>query len=174
MKRAAGFTLVELMMALTVISILLAIGIPSFRYVTNANRAAAEVNGLVGDLMYARTEAVRQGTNVVVCVSADGQSCTNAVTWQGGWVVCAANAGTCDATTTVLRRQQQFVGSDTFTGTVSIITFNRVGFASGLGGGASFVLHDKTNNPVWTRCLSLSAIGAISVTNHTASPGTCT
>ncbi|MGH8276043.1 MAG: pilus assembly FimT family protein, partial [Steroidobacteraceae bacterium] len=84
MNRQTGFTLTELMVVLGIIAILLAIGIPSFRYVTNANRASAEINGLLGDLMYARSEAIREGTPVVVCTSADRQSCAIA-TWQGGW-----------------------------------------------------------------------------------------
>jgi type IV fimbrial biogenesis protein FimT len=172
MKRQTGFSLTELMIVVAIVAILLAIGIPSFRYVTNANRASAEVNGLLGDLMYARAEAVREGTPVVVCTSADLQSCGTATTWQGGWIICVANpAGTCDNTTTVLRVQKPFTSTDTLNSNVKAIGFSRVGFATGLAGGATLTLHDKTNNSVWTRCLSVTVVGMLSVTNHLATPG---
>jgi type IV fimbrial biogenesis protein FimT len=172
MKRQTGFSIMELMIVVAIVAILFAIGIPSFRYVTNANRASAEVNGLLGDLMYARAEAVRQGTAVVVCTSADGQSCANVLTWAGGWIVCVANgAGTCDNTTAVLRVQRLFTSTDSLNSNVSAIGFSRVGFATGLPGVATLTLHDKTNNSTWTRCLSVTVVGQLNVTNHVSTPG---
>jgi type IV fimbrial biogenesis protein FimT len=174
MKRQTGFTITELMVVVAIVAILLSIGIPSFRYVSNANRASAEVNGLLGDLMYARAEAVREGTPVVVCTSADSQTCAGAgvTAWQGGWITCVANAAvTCDNTTAVLRVQKAFTSTDTLVGNAAAITFSRVGFATGIPAGAAITLHDKTANPVWTRCLSVTAVGMLSVTNHVATPG---
>jgi type IV fimbrial biogenesis protein FimT len=177
MKRQTGFSLTELMIVVAIVAILLAIGIPSFRYVTNANRASAEVNGLLGDLMYARAEAIRQGTPVVVCSSADSQSCANVTTWEGGWIVCVANAaGTCDNTTAVLHVQKAFTSTDTLrpdgASNASSIAFSRVGFATAINAaGATFTLHDKTSNAVWTRCLSVTVVGMLNVTNHVATPG---
>jgi type IV fimbrial biogenesis protein FimT len=54
MKVTAGFTLIELIVVITIVSILMAVGVPSYRYVTNSNRMSAEVNGLLGDLQFAR------------------------------------------------------------------------------------------------------------------------
>lgn len=179
MNRQTGFTLTEVMVVVAIIAILFAIGIPSFRYVTNANRASAEVNGLLGDLMYARAEAIREGTPVVVCTSADSQSCANVTTWEGGWIICVANAAlTCDNTTAVLRVQKAFTGSDTLRPDASNakqVTFSRMGFASGLNAaGATLILHDKSANPVWSRCLSVTVVGMLSVTNHANNPAGCT
>jgi type IV fimbrial biogenesis protein FimT len=172
MKRQTGFSITELMIVVAIVAILFAIGIPSFRYVTNANRASAEVNGLLGDLMYARAEAVREGTPVVVCTSGDRQSCANVNTWQGGWIICVANpAGTCDNTTAVLRVQKPFTSTDSLNGNVSAVAFSRVGFATGLPGTANFTLHDSTNNSTWTRCLSVTVVGQLNVTNHVSTPG---
>jgi len=172
-----GFNLTELLVVVAIVAILLGIGIPSFRYVTNANRASAEVNGLLGDLMYARAEAIREGTPVVVCTSADSQSCANVTTWERGWIICVANAAvTCDNTTAVLRVQKAFTGTDTLrpdgASNAQAVTFGRMGFASGLNAaGATFTLHDKTSNMVWSRCLSVTVVGMLTVTNHTATPG---
>jgi type IV fimbrial biogenesis protein FimT len=177
MKRQTGFSISELMIVVAIVAILFAIGIPSFRYVTNANRASAEVNGLLGDMMYARAEAIRQGTAVIVCTSADNQSCANVTTWEGGWIICVANgAGTCDNTTAVLRVQKAFTSTDTLrpdgNSNATLVTFGRVGFASGMNAaGATFTLHDKTANSVWSRCLQVTVVGMLSVTNHVATPG---
>jgi type IV fimbrial biogenesis protein FimT len=64
--RAAGFTLLELLITMSVATILLTIAIPSFQYVTNSNRIAGEVNGLLGDLQFARSEAIKEGQYVSV------------------------------------------------------------------------------------------------------------
>jgi len=67
-KRERGFTLAELMVTLTIMGILFAIGVPSYRNVTKSNRLSAEINGLLGDLQSARSEAIREGQQVSVCV----------------------------------------------------------------------------------------------------------
>ena len=58
-RRVSGVTLIELMTVVTVIALLIGIAVPSFQYVTNANRLAAEVNGLLGDMQFARGEAIK-------------------------------------------------------------------------------------------------------------------
>ena len=68
-SREAGFNLLELLITMSVAAILLTIAVPSFRYVTNSNRIAGEVNGLLGDLQFARAEAIKEGRTVTVCVS---------------------------------------------------------------------------------------------------------
>src|SRR5450755_2996973 len=82
-----GFTLLELLTVMTVAAILIAVAVPSYRYVTSANRIAAEVNGLLGDMQYARAEAIKEGQTVTVCVSSNNTSCSAATTWHSGWIV---------------------------------------------------------------------------------------
>ena len=41
-----------------------------------SSRISGEINGLLGDMQYARSEAIKQGQNVVVCVSTTGTDCT--------------------------------------------------------------------------------------------------
>src|SRR5271168_4072376 len=130
--RQSGFTLLELMMTIAVAAIFTAIAIPSFRYITNANRIASELNGLLGDLQLARAQAIKEGRTVTVCQSSDNATCTNSTSWQGGWIVFSdpTNVGVYDAGETYIRKQQPFSGSDTFisTNNLSVITFNREGY----------------------------------------------
>ena len=177
MNRQSGFNLTELMVVITIVSILMAVGIPSYRYVTTANRVASEVNSLLADMQFARSEAVREGQTVTVCTSADGATCAGGGnTWQGGWIVFSdANAdGAVQAPgDQVLRVQNTFSGKDTFTSTVNVVQFNREGFARGLANDILLTLHDVTNTANYTRCLQVRMVGTVRTVTHTALPA-CT
>jgi type IV fimbrial biogenesis protein FimT len=178
--KTSGFTLVEMLMTMAIVAILMAIAIPSFRYITNSNRIAGEVNGLLGDMQFARAEAIKEGRNVSVCISADGASCSNVTTWQNGWIVFMdpTNVGTVDAGETVLRVQPAFTGTDTFlaSNTVGVVTFNREGYAIGIANGTLITLQDSTATTSWTRCLSINLVGLMATQKHgdTANGVTCT
>ena len=120
MKRQSGFTITELMVVVAIVAILMAIGVPSYRYITNSYRMSAEVNGLLGDLQYARSEAIKEGQTVTACVSTNGTACDGGanINWASGWIVFSDPNGNAavDAGDTVLRVQAAFTGRipDTF------------------------------------------------------------
>jgi type IV fimbrial biogenesis protein FimT len=179
--RGSGFTLIEMLMTMAIAAILLTIGIPSFRYVTNSNRVAGELNGLLGDLQFARAEAIKEGRTVTVCVSSDGANCANLTTWQSGWIVFSdpANLGGAGAGgETILRVQAPFSSSDTFNASndVSVVTFNREGYAIGMANGTLIELHDSTNTSAWTRCLLINLSGQMTSQQYgvTTNGVTCT
>lgn len=72
---AGGFTLVELMVALAVLAIMVAIAVPSFNTMMHRNRMATASNEIVAALQTARMEAVRRNRRAVLCPSTDGTSC---------------------------------------------------------------------------------------------------
>lgn len=88
MNNQRGFTLIELMVTITVLAVLLGIGIPSFRSMIENNRIAAASNDLVSALQLARSEAIKRGIPVVLCASSDQSSCSTATSpvWINGWV----------------------------------------------------------------------------------------
>ncbi|HYA60213.1 MAG TPA: prepilin-type N-terminal cleavage/methylation domain-containing protein, partial [Burkholderiaceae bacterium] len=55
--RSLGFTIVELLIVVSIGAILVSIAVPSYQWTTTNYRISTEVNGLVGDLQYARSEA---------------------------------------------------------------------------------------------------------------------
>ena len=167
-----GFTLLELLITMAMAAILLTLAVPSFQYVTNANRIAGEVNGLLGDLQFARAEAIKEGRSITVCVSTDGATCANSTTWQSGWIVFSAS------TNTVLRVQNTFSSTDSFAASnnVSTISFNREGYAGGIPNGTLITLHDATDTTAWTRCLSINLSGEMATELYgiTSNGVTCT
>jgi type IV fimbrial biogenesis protein FimT len=171
--RSAGFTMIELMMTIAIATIVMTLAIPSFRYVTNSNRIASEINGLLGDLQFARAEAIKEGRSVTVCVSIDSTTCSVGNTdWKNGWIVFAVPATNPPNN---LRVQNTLSGTDTFSANNNIdaITFNREGYAGGLPAGTLIKIHDSTNTPAWTRCLSLTFTGQMT-TEMVAATNTCT
>ncbi len=177
MTREAGFTLTELMVTLTIVAILMGIGVPSYKYVTNSDRVSTEINGLLGDLQFARAEAIREGQPVTVCPSSDGATCLTGTTWNTGWLVWADldGNGALSGSGEILRVQQGFKSTDTLTssnGAVSAVVFNREGFATTLQNITVFTLKGSTTNEQYTRCLTLQLTGLMATATNTSDP-TC-
>ena len=63
---AKGFTLVELLVTVSVVGILAAIAIPNFSSTLQNNRAETEVSDLQRALNYARLEAINRGVAVKI------------------------------------------------------------------------------------------------------------
>lgn len=90
MKRQGqrGFSIVELMVALAVASILLVVAAPSFRDALRRNKVSAASNALLADIAYARSEAINRGNIVSICPSADQANCTaNGTAYENGWLI---------------------------------------------------------------------------------------
>lgn len=103
--RVRGFTLVELMIAVAVLTVLLAVAIPSFSFVSNSSNLSAMANELVASVQIARTEAIRRGVRTVICPSTNGTACVAGSDWSAGWLVYFDDDrdGVLDAGETVLR-----------------------------------------------------------------------
>jgi type IV fimbrial biogenesis protein FimT len=178
-RRSAGLTLLELLTVITIAAVLMGIGLPSYQYVTNANRISGEVNGLLGDMQYARSEAIKEGQTVSVCSSTDPTAatpaCSGSNAWQSGWIVFSDvnGNGAFDPGDTVLRVQNSFPLGDTFNANNGMtgVTFNREGFALGLANTVTVTLHAAVPNNGTTRCLQITIVGQL--TTETAGTGAC-
>src|SRR5687768_13479579 len=88
-NNARGFSLIELMFAITLFGILLGFAIPAFRDTVRNNQIVAQNNEFVTALNYARSESLRRVGPVTLCASADGATCSGATNWSTGWIVFA-------------------------------------------------------------------------------------
>jgi prepilin-type N-terminal cleavage/methylation domain-containing protein len=66
LSRSYGFTLIELMVVITVLGIVTALAVPSFSTLIENNRITTMTNDLNATLQYARSEAVRRKGEVRV------------------------------------------------------------------------------------------------------------
>jgi len=125
----AGFTLLELLVTMSILAILMAVAVPSFtRFIVNS-QLRSTVSTLQTDVMNARAEAIKLAKPVVVrpLVSATG--------WASGWTaVVLDTAGNNDVLTLVTRdsiSNDLVIGKKTISGT---ITYDSAGFSRDTAG----------------------------------------
>ena len=73
-SRAVGLTLVELMLVLVMMAVLTSLAAPSFRSLWVKRSVLQAAEALLGDLRYARSEALKRARPVLVCQSSNGTS----------------------------------------------------------------------------------------------------
>ena len=96
--RKGGYSVVELMVTLSVAGTLTSLAIPAFGTLIQDQRRTTVVNELMATLMLARTEAAKRGRPVVVCgfddandngsLDAGEQRCSGH-DWSDGWIAAA-------------------------------------------------------------------------------------
>lgn len=126
-----GFTLIELMVTISIAAILLAIGVPSFQAIIENNRLATQSNELITAVSLARSEAIKRGVDISIT--------PNTLDYVNGWCVhtgVACNAGTELRQFPALRGM--VIAVDTGNGTV--VTFNGRGQKEAPGGVVTFSL----------------------------------
>ena len=86
-----GLTLPELLISLSVISIIAFGALNVLPLWVHSNRMTAEVNRFVLALQLARSEAVKQGRKLVLCPRTKRRSCGRAADWKNGWLLFASD-----------------------------------------------------------------------------------
>jgi len=80
-----GITLIELVVAIAILAVIVALAAPSMTGLIQNNRAAAGANELVTALNLTRSEALKRTRDVEICASDDQASCSG--NWRDGWIV---------------------------------------------------------------------------------------
>jgi type IV fimbrial biogenesis protein FimT len=164
LKDSSGFTLVEFMITLTIFAILVGIATPSAVRMINNSRLTSNVNGLMSDLMMARSEASSRGVRVVVCPAVSNLACSNSATdWSVGRLIFAdANAdGAFGAGDTLIRYVDGIAGVSFSTAgfpNALAISFSSFGGLAG-GGNGTFTLCPPVGNGPDGRQLSIDMSG---------------
>lgn len=148
--RARGFTLVELMVTLTIMSIFIGMAVPSFASFLQSNRGQAAQLDLLSSLSYARSEAVKRGVPVMLTATAPG---TAGNEMGGGWTVWvdANGNGVPDGDGEVLRVHGAFTGDLKVSSAATQMSFQPSGYSGYRDGNgnlaaASFTVCDSRHN----------------------------
>ena len=91
-KKTQAFTLLELMVVITLIAIVTAYGLPRLQGFTTNTGLISNTNSLVAALQYARSSAINDQARVVICTSDNamtpGPTCGGPATpWHDGWII---------------------------------------------------------------------------------------
>lgn len=84
-KHNSAFSLIELLITLTLVSLFVSLALPSFAGLVERNRIYGLRDQLQAQLQHARTSSVLHNRDLEVCGSSDGQACDEH--WQKGWVL---------------------------------------------------------------------------------------
>ncbi|MDP5189129.1 GspH/FimT family pseudopilin [Rheinheimera baltica] len=183
-NNSSGFTLVELMVTIAVLSIVMLVAVPSFNSLVQGNKLTGQVNQFVAALNLAKAEAVKRNQTILFCHSVDATSCSapSASGWQG-WVVGVAQArpnsgivaGSVIASGMLLSDRIVVISGNRINQSDGEVRFLPQGLVRTFGGaplnsalGACLTISGE----VTIRHIGISSGGQVDVTNSTSS--TCT
>lgn len=182
-RAARGFTLIELMIVVSVMGALMVVGVPSMKSFIDEARVDAIATELATDMALAKSTAAAQNCDVALTAKTGGWSAGWQVTYKTNNVTVASfsNGSTsasmvlpqCDpagANTIVVKDHEAPSGAMTVAPKASTPTSAQFGFDRRLvGSTAPYVLiYPSSNASVRTRCVTVSATGRISSTVATS------
>ena len=127
--RNIGFTLIELVITLTVAGILMAVAAPSMWTFLGQNRLTSNTNELIADINLSRSEAIKRSATTGICPTAQGGSaCVSGGDWINGWLVYYIDPATNASVT--LRLHDPLSGKNTLTAAAINIVYLKDGTVS--------------------------------------------
>jgi len=140
-KPQSGFTLIELMVTLTVAAILMALAAPTFSDLLEKSRLRGATDDIVNLLNTSRSSAVKLARQINVSVSGTTSWCAGAIGEPGpasiGAAATLANAP-CDCTATTVSclvdSQNALVSSGSYSGVTLAAVSSDIAYSSGSGG----------------------------------------
>ncbi len=170
-RPARGVTLIELLVALTVMAILAGIAVPSFTTFMQRSALSTEADALASALSVARANALSRNTWVTVApINAD---------WQNGWTVCLNPTRNADCTglNVILQRarntQDLTIGFSS-TPQATALSYSPVGYTRTLADTMQSAQILMTLGNANQRLVDVSQLGRVRVcTPTTTTPATC-
>ncbi len=159
--RTRGFTLVEMLVSLTILVILLGMAMPSFRAFILDNRLNAQARELVSAVQIARSEAARLNTSVVLCPSADQVAC--GTDWTSPQILFADvdNSRTVSASEQLILVGDAVPANSTITGPSA--GWIRINSSGQINAPAKFVICDQRSG-LYGREVDFSGTGRATIT----------
>jgi type IV fimbrial biogenesis protein FimT len=159
-----GFTIIELMLAVVILAIVVAIGAPSFNDLILGTRVKNAASDIYATLIFARSEAIKRSTNVAI-TPVGGQ-------WVNGWTVSVGG---------VTLKTQDAISSlkiecPSGTSCTQTVTYRRDGRLNAVSSSLAFVVDEATPpapRRVAMRCVTVSPSGQINVLADNNLDGDC-
>ena len=149
MKKSKGFSLIELMIVLSIAGIVLMTGVPAFTTTISDNRLSSQAKNIRSSIALARSEAAKRSNfTITLCPTLDGTSCIESASWDSGWIVLVDLDGDRvldpDDGDRVVRHQNKLSGDNTLRtigfDSANFLQFSSDGMPSSSG---TFIVCDK-------------------------------
>ena len=168
-----GFTIVELMIVVVLISIVMYLATPGLSHIYNRITFESLQKNLISHLSFARAEALKQGTDVSLCPSSNGSNCLRASSnWKDGWLIFVDvnRNGTFEPRDDVLIKAAPSPAiADVFWSSNRNISFRSDGSVTA-GTQGSFSICDMQGSRAIVRGVTVSTIGRIREDNTVTCP----
>lgn len=154
------------MIVVVVLAVLATIAIPNLRSIIKKSQIRDASGAITSSLMLARSEAIAQGREIVVCFTSSTTCTSGSSAWQDGWLVIE------ESTPTVLRTvgdldNEVVITPEASVGRVAYQADGSVRFRTQAGA----LITPTTNktftfaNTCWSSAITVSAIGRVFVTS---------
>jgi type IV fimbrial biogenesis protein FimT len=161
-KTQRGFTIIELMLAVVILAIVVSIGAPSLQELVLSTRVKNAASDIYSSLIYARSEAIKRGTNITVTPATGG--------WINGWTVAVG--------ATTLKQQDAIsklkIECPSGTNCTTTLTYRRDGRLT--AGTINFLVDESaapTPRRVGVRCVTVNVSGQVNVLSDKDYDGSC-
>lgn len=163
----AGFTLVEMLVGLSLVAMLVSLAVPSLAGMVNAMRVTIATDALFSSLFFARSEAIKRNSRVVLCKSATGNVCGTSGGWEQGWIVFhdANNNAMLDTGEVTLLKEHgvsdpiRLTGNTPVASYVSYNSTGTTGYTSGAFQAGTLTICAESVKPVEAREIKINIVG---------------
>lgn len=168
MKQQQGVTLIELMITLSIVTIILTAVGPSIQSILTKNRIISEINEISSIVQYARHQAIDEQTLVKVCPTSDYVNC--GTDWNNAKMVFidSNNDDTLNGVEELIVSVEAASSTSTITSTETIITFEETGQADKA---AEIILCDKGKKAEYARSLTVTLQGRVKMSTDSDKDG---
>ncbi|WP_421189491.1 type IVa pilus pseudopilin TppE [Aeromonas enteropelogenes] len=157
----SGFSLVELMVTIALVSLLLTLGVPSFNSLLRSMTLNTQANNFVAAINLARSEAIRR--NAAVTLSASAENLTQHH-WEAGWQIWVDGNGNGRLDNDELLRDFPDMETGTLSSNTSLLRFSGDGFLDGRSQASQvFALRPEGCRNEAARDITITAAGRPSI-----------
>ena len=169
MKYQKGVTLIELMVTVSIVTIILTSVAPSIQSILIKNRIVAEINELSSLIQYARHQAIDEQTQIIICPSTDYKNCTT--NWNNPKIVFIDSDGNGirdDATEALLVASSAIASTHIMTGPALTLQFEDTGAANMT---TEILLCHHNQDAKFARSLSVTLQGRVKMSTDSDKDG---